>query len=799
MLADLWQDLRFGARMLMKKPGFTLIAVLTLSLGIGANTAIFSFVNTLLLKPLPFPEPARLAAVESINFQQKEGGFGGVSPADFWDWKEQSQAFEQIAAYSGNGLILTDQEQPESVSAPRVSANFFQTFGVAPMLGRAFAPEEGFSNGPRAMVISHRLWQRRFGGNPSIVGQPIKTSSGSVIIAGVMPPDFKFPVNAEAWTPLARDSGEMSYRSSRYFLAVGRVKSGMSMSAAEAELKTVAGRLAESHPKDNLNWTVKLTPLAEYQVRDLKRSLLVLMGAVGLVLLIACANVANLLLTAAASRRRELAIRLALGASRWRVMRQLLAESVLLALAGGAGGLLFAVGGINVFIKLLPTNNAAYRPAGDVELDGVALMFTFLVSVLTGVIFGLLPGWQASRPEVNHFLKEGGRGLVGAVQQRTRSVLVVSEIALALVMLIGAGLLMNSFIRMRRVDVGYDARGLMKIPLGLPAQNKPLFLRQVRDEVSRVPGVESSTVMSFWTFGGLNFPFNLVDRPFSNGDARGRYSAVSADYFRTLKTPLRAGREFNDRDTAQSPGVAIINETLANSYFAGENPIGKQIVIAYLNQRLVREIVGVAADVKQDEPNSPTKPEILVPFEQVPWLGATLVVRTTNPNPLSLEREVKRAILSVNKSQTISRVVSIEQALSDQVAEPRLYMLLLGIFAAVAMLLAVVGIYGVMSYAVTERSHEIGIRMALGAQTNDVLKMIVGQGLMLAVIGAAIGLVAAFALMRLLTSLLFGISATDPATFAVVAIGLIGVALLACYIPARRATKVNPLTALRWE
>jgi len=797
-MQTLIQDLRYGARMLLTKPGFTFVAVLTLALGIGANTAIFSFVNALLLRPLPYPDPARLVAVESINSQQKEGGFGSVSPADFWDWQDQSQAFEQLAAYRGDGISFTDRDEPEMVSAARVSANFFQTFGVAPMLGRAFMPEEGLMSGPRAIVISHRLWQRRFGGDPAIVGKPVKTSTGAMIIAGVMPPDFKLPIYAEAWTPLARDSGEMQYRSSRYFLAVGRVKSGGSLAAAESEMKTIAGRLAEAHPKENRNWTVKLTPLAEYQVRDTKRSLLILMGAVGLVLLIACANVANLLLARAASRRKEMAIRLALGASRWQLLRQLLVEGVLLALAGGVCGLLLAVWGVEALIGLLPSSNM-YKLPGEVHIDSAALLFTLLVSILTGLVFGLVPGWQASKPEINQFLKEGGRSFESVPHQRTRSALVISEIALALLLLIGAGLLMNSFIRMRRVDVGYEPRGLMKMPMGLPAQNKSLFTQQVLDEIARTPGVESVGMTSYYTFGGLNFPFNRTDRPLPNGDVAGRYSAISPSYFRTLKTPLRAGREFNERDTPQSPGVAIINETLAKTYFAGEDPIGKQLVIAYLNERLTREIVGISADIKQDEPNSPTKPEVLVPFDQLPWFGATLVIRTASANPLSLERDVKRAILAVNKNQTISPAISVEQALFEQVAEPRLYTLLLGVFAALATLLAAVGIYGVMSYSVTQRTHEIGIRMALGAQARDVRTLVLKQGLALTLIGIAIGLAAAVGLTRVMTGLLFDVSATDPATYMLIAGLLTFVALLACYLPALRATKVDPMVALRCE
>jgi len=793
------QDVRYALRSLAKSPGFTAVAVATLALGIGANTAIFSFVNTLLLRPLPYPHPAGLVAVESINPQQKEGGFGGISPADFWDWKDQSQAFEQLAAYVGDGISLTDREQPEPIGCARVSANFFQTFGVAPMLGRTFTPEEGFLNGPRAIVISYRLWQRRFGGDLAAVGRTVKTADGTTIIAGVMPPNFKLPPYSEAWTPLRRDSSEMQLRSSRYFLAVARVKAGRSLAAAEAEMRTIASRLASAHPKEDRNWTVKLTPLTEYQVRNTKRSLLILMGAVGLVLLIVCANVANLLLARAASRHTEMAIRLALGASRWQLLRQLLVESVLLSLAGGACGSLFAVWGVDALIRLLPPDTPAYQLPGDVHVDSVALLFTLLVSVLTGLIFGLVPGLRASRLAIDRSLKEGRRGFESAPHQRTRSALVTAEISLALVLLIGGGLFMNSFIRMLRVDVGYDPRGLMKMPIELPAQNKSLFAQQVLEQVSRTPGVESVALTSFGSFGGLNFPFNRADNPLPDGDLTGRYSAISVGYFRTLKTPLRAGRAFNERDTPQSPGVAIINETMAKTYFAGEDPIGRKIVIDYLNQRLAREIVGVAADIKQDEPHSPTKPEILVPFEQLPWFSATLVIRTASVNPLSIERQVKRAILAVNKNQIMSPAISVEQALFEQVAEPRLYTLLLGIFAAVATLLAAVGIYGVVSYMAVQRTREVGIRIALGAQSADVFRLFLREALGLAVVGVAVGLALAAGATRLLSGMLFGVRPTDPLTYLAVSALLALVVLAASAVPARRAARTNPMEALRQE
>jgi putative ABC transport system permease protein len=800
----LLQDLHYGWRMLLKRPGFTFVAVITLALGIGANTAIFSVINAVLLRPLPYTDAARLVAVQSGNPQGGEGGaFGGVSPADFLDFKEQSQTFAELAAYRGWSLNLPHVEHPESITAARVSSNFFAVFGVEPLMGRSFTSEEEVSNGPRAVMLSHRLWQQRFGGDPSIVGRTIETVDGLATVAGVMPPSFKFPNYAEAWLPLPRDGSEMKYRASRYYGVVGRIKAEATTDAAQTELETIASRLEAAHPKDNQNWTARVVPWRDYLVRGNKPALLILMGAVGLVLLIACANVANLLLARAASRRKEMAIRLALGASRYRLMRQLLIESVMLALAGGACGLLFAWWSVEALIGAAPAFDSPFSwlsdARGDVHLDGIVLLFTLTVSVVTGIVFGLIPGWQASRPQVNEWLKESRHGADSSSHRRLHGALVITEIALALVLLVGAGLLAGSFLRMLRVDLGYDQRSLMTMTLPLPPQNRALFTRQVLDEVARTPGVESVSVMSAWTLGGLDFPFNIEGQPLASGDVNASYSAISLNHFRTLKAQLRAGRDFNDRDTPQSPAVAVINETLQRQFFADENPLGKKLIITYLNQRQTREIVGVVGDIKQDGPNLPTLPQIFVPFEQQPWFTASLVVRSVSADPLRVKDDVQRAIWAVNKNLPASKAETIEQQLSTLMARPQLYTLLLGVFAVVAVLLAAIGIYGVMSYAVAERTHEIGIRMALGAQTRDVLKLVLSNGMKLALAGIGIGLLASLGLTRLLRGLLFGVSATDPLTFAVIAILLTGVALVACYLPARRATKVDPLVALRYE
>jgi putative ABC transport system permease protein len=799
-MQTLWQDLRYGARALLKNPGFALVAVITLGLGIGANTAIFSVVNAALLRRLPY-DATRLVAVESFNPQKEKRAYG-APPADFWDWQEQSRTFEQLAMYSGGGIGLKESERIEVISGSRVTVNFFATFGVQPMLGRAFDNEEGFANGPRAVILSHGLWQQRYGGDPQIVGRTLKTTNGAMTVIGVMPPDFKFPSYSQVWTPIARDSGEMKSRASRYCQAVGRIKQGETIESAQAEMKAIAARLASSYPKDNQGRTVQLADWRESLSQDSRKALLVLMGAVGFVLLIACANVASLLLSRASARRREMAVRLALGATRAKVLRQLLTESLLLSLVGGALGLLLAFWGVEALTSLLPKLNFSYQSISElrdeIRVDRIALLFTLAVSILTGLVFGLAPGWQAAKTDVSESLKEGGRS-GGAGNQRARQGLVIVEIALALALLVGAGLLINSFARLLRVAPGYDPQGLMVMSLGFPAENKYAFAQQVMERVAATPGISSVALMSYPTLGGLIFQFNRESDPLLDGDVSVAYSAISPAYFRTLKTPLLTGREFDDRDLPNARPVAIINETMARQYFAGENPIGRKIVINYLGQRVTREIVGVAGDVKQEEPSKPTKPEILVPFAQQPWFSGSLLVRSAHPDPLTVKNAAQQAIWSVRPETPESKAEPLTTTLAGHVAEPRLYALLLGVFATIALTLAAVGIYSVTAYSVAQRTKEIGVRMALGAQTGAVLKLVVAQGMKLVASGVALGLAASFGLTRLMSNMLFGVSAVDPPTFVVITLFLTFIALLACLIPARRATKVDPMVALRFE
>jgi putative ABC transport system permease protein len=804
-MSNLLKDIRYSLRLMIKKPGFTVVALIALALGIGANTAIFSIVNAVLLRPLPYTEPSRLVSAESMNSLDPQREVDGVSPADFWDWKDQSQAFEQLAAVSGGGgFSLRDADQPDIFNGARVSFNFFETLGVQPLLGRAFSSEDGDTGAPDTVVLSYRLWIRRFGGDPAVVGKSFNSIEGGTTVIGVMPPGFKFPSYAEVWTPLARNSGEMRNRSNRYFSAIGRIKPDQTIESAEAELRTIAGRLEAEHPKSNKGWTAHLRPLRESLMGSTRTPLLVLLGAVGCVLLIACTNVANLLLARAATRKKEMAIRLALGAGRWRLIRQLLTESVVLGLAGGALGLLIAAWGLDLLISILPVTEAYQFPV-EIRIDRAVMLFTLVISVLTGIVFGLAPAWQASRPDVSEWLKEGGRAGSGPGHQRTRSALIVGEIAVALVLLIGAGLLVQSFVRLTRVDLGYDPKGLMTMWVPAPFSRYPndeakaRFYKRLLEQVSQVPGADGVTMSSEPWFGLLNFQFNIEDEPLPTGDATVRYSAIAPGYFNVLKSQLRSGRDFDDHDDARSPNVAIVNETLARRYFPDGNPIGRRIVLGYLGRRLVREIVGVSADIKQEELGLPTKPEMYVPYQQLPWFGVALVIRTASPDPTRLKKDLQQAIWEVDKDLPVSTPETLEHHLASLVAEPRLYTLLLAVFAAVALVLASVGIYGVISYSVTERTHEIGVRMALGAEARNVVSLIVRQGMMLALTGVALGLGVAFALTRVMSSLLFGVSATDPLTFALVSVLLTGVALGACFVPARRATKVDPMVALRHE
>jgi len=801
MLEQLLQDLRYGLRNLWNRPAFTGIAVLTLAVGIGANTAIFSLVNAALLKPLPYARPDRLVAVHSVN--QNQGGTPWiVSPADFRDWREQSTSFEQLAGYGAADLLQAwIGERPETIPIARVTWNFFRTFGVMPLLGHGFQESDELNPAPGDMnvVLSHRAWLARFGGSPAIVGSKIKTTFGSVTVAAVMPPEFRFPDYAEIWTPMGC-CGEMTRRGQRYWRAVGRLRDGTSVEAAQSELESIAVRLAELYPKENRNWSVLVMPFAQDLVRDVRQALWILMGAVSFVVLIACANVAGLMLVRSAARRREMAVRLALGAGRLRLIRQLFIEGLLVSLAGTAAGFVLARWSIDAFFRLLPQTSwiPLVRFRDGVQLDAAVLLFTIFISAVTAVVLTLTPVADSLKLALAESVRTGSGKVQSKREHRVYKLLVVAQFASAIVLLAGAGLLIQSFVRMLNVENGYDPRGLIVMGFPQPAQNREAFIDEALQRIKAASGVESAALMSTPRFGQLNFPINIEDRPLPNGDVVVRYSSVTSDYFRVLKLRLLAGRLFDTRDSANSPAVVMINERLAREYFPGEDPVGRKIVLAYNNQRTPREIIGVISDVRQDGPREPVRPEVLVHWPQAPWLAATLVIRATG-DPGSAQRAVREAIWSVDRNLPAYPTQTIEEALSSQVATPRLYMILFGVFSAVAVALAALGIYGLFSHIVGRRTNELAIRVAIGARRSTIVRLIVGEGIRLSAAGIVLGLLGTMALTRLMRSLLFEVNPNDPVTFAGVAILLLVVAFTACYLPARRAAKTDPVAALRHE
>jgi putative ABC transport system permease protein len=805
-METLWHDLRYGLRMLIKSPGFALVAVLTLALGIGANTAIFSVVNTVLLRPLPYEDPDRLIVVRETKLPQFPEF--SVSPGNFLDWQKQNTVFAQLEAFRGQAYNLTGTGEPEQLRAARVTAGMFPMLGVKPAQGRNFLPEEDKAGSGNVVLISHGLWQRRFGSDANIIGQQLRLNDQSHTVVGIMPPDFQFPGrNLDLWAPMAFSDNDRQAHGAHYISTLGRLKPNVTIEQALAEMKTIAERLAQQYPNSNAGWSVKLMPMLEAGVRDMKPALLVLLGAVGFVLLIACANVANLLLARAATRQKEVAVRTALGAGRWRVVRQLLTESLLLAIVGGAAGLLLAWGGMRSLLTLAPQGLPRIQ---DVALDTRALGFTLLITLLTGVIFGLVPALQSSRPDLNETLKEGGRGASGGFRrQRVRNLLVITEVALALVLLLGAGLMLKSFWRLQQVNPGFDPKHALVASIGLPGsrysdnQQRIAFFNQLSQQLSALPGVQAVGATQSLPLGGdYVLGFIIQGRPpAAPGEDRStNYYSVTPGYFKAMGIPLLRGRLFTEQDNGQAPSVAVINEAMAKHYFPGEDPIGKRIHVTQGPENF-REIVGIVGDVKQYGLDQDTPVQTYTPYLQMPFSSMTVVARTAG-DPLSLSAALRSQVLSIDKQQPVASIRTMEQILYNSLANQRFSMLLLAIFAVVALVLAAVGIYGVMAYAVTQRTHEIGIRMALGASQSKVLKLVIRQGMLLTVIGVALGLASAFTLSILLTSfstLLYGIQATDPVTYAGISLLLTLVALAACYIPALRATKVDPMIALRCE
>ncbi len=799
-IEELWQDLRYGARTLLKKPGFTLIAAITLALGIGMNTAIFSVVQAVLMRPLPFANSNQLVRLFE-TFPQDGNSEGFVSVPNFKDWREQNQGFEHLTAIRPSAFDLTGGDLPERISGVRVSSNFFSLLDVKPILGRTLLPEEEQPGRENIVLISHSLWQRRFGSDPNIIGRTVTIGEQSFSVVGVMPPDFQFPPRIEIWAPIAFTPRELAPgRRSLHNLpiVIARLKPGVTLERAQSEMDSIARRLEQQSPGTETGHGIRLIPLHQQMVGGVSMALYVLLAAVGFVLLIACTNVANLLLARAAARQKEMAIRTALGAARWRIIKQLLTESVLLALVGGALGVLLAVWGTDLLIAVTPSN---LPRRSEISVDASVFGFAFLVSLLTGVIFGLAPALQASKVDLVPSLKEGSQSsLLGHGHHRALNLFVVAEVAMALVLLVGAGLAIRSFLRLGQVNPGFDPQNVLTAHISLPSTkyrgHQTAFYRQVLERVKSLPGVETASVNTPLPFtGGSNSTAVMIDGR-SKPDAD--LSLVSPEYFTAMKITLMKGRRFTELDQPGAPPVMIINEAMARRHFPGEDPIGKRIKIGYGDDPSPRLVVGVVGDVKHSILDIEPRDQIYVPFDQEPTFSFRLVVRTT-VEPLSLVSAVHRAVLAVDKERPLAAVGTMEQLISDSIAGPRFRTRLLGLFATIALILTVVGIYGVMSYAVAQRTHEIGVRMALGAQVGDVLKLVIRQGMTLALIGVAIGLMGAFALTHMIKTLLFGVSATDPLTYIVIALLLIVVALLASYVPARRATKVDPMTALRCE
>ncbi|HEY3040199.1 MAG TPA: ABC transporter permease [Pyrinomonadaceae bacterium] len=802
------QDIRFGIRMLAKKPMFSIIAVITLALGIGANTAIFSVVNGVLLRPLPFKEPDRLMMIRETKLPQFPEF--SVAPGNFLDWKKQNTVFERLVAYKGSSLNLIGTDDPERLRALNVTEGFFAMLGAQPQLGRDFLAEEDQVGHNNVVILSYGLWQRRFSGDPKILNQTITLNRQAYTVIGVMPATFHFGSGEnelDLWTPMAFTEEQAQNHGGHGLVAIGQLKPGITVDQARAEMSAIAGRLAAQYPVD-IGWDVKIMPLLEFSVRSIKPALLILLVAVAFVLFIACANVANLLLARAAGRQKEIATRTSLGASRWRIVRQLLTESLLLSLLGGALGLALAKWGMDLLLTLAPPDLPRLN---NVSLDGRVLAFTATITLLTGVIFGLVPALQSSKPNLNETMKDAGRGSTeGGRRQRIRSTLVVLEVATALVLLVGAGLMIKSFWQLQKVDPGFNPDNTLTVQVSLPKTKYPeesqqvAFFQQLIERVATLPGVQSAGAGHVVPLSGNDFvlAFEIDGRPpLQPGVTQStNYYSVSADYFKAMGIPLRRGRVFTERDIKDSPRVAVINETMAKKIFPDEDPIGKRITFDNRQKGNPEwfEIVGIVGDVKQYSLDQVTTMQTYEPYIQQTFPYMTLVVRTTG-DPTNLNAAIRSEVLKLDKEQPTTNFKTLNEFFSISIAQQRFSVVLLGMFAVVALVLSAVGIYGVLSYAVTQRTHEIGIRVALGAGKRDVLRLVVGQGMLLTVIGVAGGLGAAFALTRLMASLLFGVTATDAVTFASVASLLLAVALLACYIPARRATKVDPLVALRYE
>jgi predicted permease len=802
-MRSLVQDLSYGLRVLWKNPGTTLAAVFALALGIGANTAIFSLVNALTLRPLPYERPNELVLA---GYAEHE-----AAPANFLDWRSQNQSFAQMAALSFWSASLSSGDRPEFVRGFQVSPALFPMLGVKPAQGRVFLPEEEQPGRENVLVMSHGLWERRFGSDPSLVNKIVMLNGVSYTVVGIMPPDFEFYNPSDVWIPLSFTPEEAQRRTAGNLIVLGRLKPGVSIQQAQGDMTNLSHRLEQQYPQTNANVGVRLVSLHEQLIGPVRPALMMLLGAVFFVLLIACANVANLLLARAVSRQKEMAIRAALGAGRTRIIRQLLTESVMLALTGGALGLLLASWGVRFLVSGLPPGLSTSLPVGHgIGIDGPMLGFTLLISLVTGVVFGLAPALNISKPDLNDTLKEGGRGTAGSSGgRRLRSILVVAEMALAVVLLIGAGLLIRSFTRLLNVNPGFDSNNLLTMGISLPpgkyAQDAQVnnFYTQTVERLKALPGVQHVGLTSHVPLSGSNrvrgFDIEGRSQPGENGTIA-NYRVVSPDFFATLGIPLKRGRAFGEQDKEGGKGVAVVNEVMVRRYFGGEDPVGKRLRRASPNGEPLPwlEIVGVVGNIKHNSLQAQPSAEVYVPYLQNPSRDLSVVLRSAT-DPQGIITAATQQISGVDKEQALKNVLTMNEIMTRSLALNRFTTYLLGIFSVIALVLAAIGIYGVISYSVTQRTHEIGIRMALGARRAHINKMIVRQVMRLAAIGIGIGVVAALGLMTLLTGLLYGVGSADPITFGgtILVLGL--VAFAAGYFPARRATQVDPLTALKYE
>ena len=815
-MENLIKDLRYGIRSLRKHRGFTAIAVITLALGIGANTAMFSVVNAVLLRPLPYPNAERLVALSENSLEDSDLA---LSYADYLDWQAQQSVFEQMAARMPTGGVITGANEPERVIGRLVTPNFFSTLGVAPLLGRSFTEDENRPGASPVMVISYGVWQRQFGGAADVIGKPVTYNGERWTVVGVLPASFDFygriNINNDVFTPigLLADQGFMRDRSSHTVRVTARLKPNISLERARSEMNALAARLATQYADSNTGIGVTARAFLDDYVGDFRQTLRVIFAAVLFMLLIACANVANLMLARATSRSREVALRLALGASRWRITQQLLIESLILAVLGGAFGVLIATWGISLLSKI---NTGELSRLDEVNIDARVLAFTFLVTLIVGSLAGLLPAFQNSRFGLNEVLKKGNRGSSGSSGGRLRRTLVAGEVALALMLLVGAGLTIRTFERLTAVEPGFDPENVLTFRLRLPdgkykdTSQTSAFLNEAASRVSALPGVERVAMSTGFPLGRATDSAYLIEgqpEPLPGHTLNAVRQDVTGDYHNVLRIPLIDGRFFNPQDTETSPLVVIVDREFVARSFPNQSlreVLGKRLRFVG-DKEGWREIVGIVGHVKQTGLNEENRPEIYRPLHQIPtqwkagYMRATDMLVKTSVDPLSLVGAIKKEIRLIDNAQPIAQVRTLNDKISDSIAPQRLSFLLLGIFALIALSLASAGIYGVVSYAVTQRTHEIGVRMALGAQRCDVLRLIVRQGMTLLAIGAAFGLAGAFAATRLMTSLLFEVTARDPLTFSAVTLVLTIVALVACYIPARRATKVDPLIALRYE